>query len=253
MLELYHWKPVSHSARVMICLHEIGVEYQSRFVDLIAFEQYSPEFMALNPMGQVPVLRVDGETLSESALINQYLAETFPDAGLAPKDPLGWYECQSWSKYIDYNLGSSVATLGCHAKLAPLLAKRERGELLAAIDAIPIPERRPAWREAAENSYGDDVIVNSERKAQLVLGRMEDVLAESDWLIGDSYSIADIDSFAMLHALAGVAPQLVNESSAPRTAAWLERITARPAVAATLALHTDVEGFAPGPEHSRWG
>ena len=84
-------------------------------------------------------------------------------------------------------------------------------------------------------------------------GKIAAHFAKSDWLIGDSYSIADIDSFAMLHALAGVAPQLVNESSAPRTAAWLERITARPAVAATLALHTDVEGFAPGPEHSRWG
>jgi GSH-dependent disulfide-bond oxidoreductase len=253
MLELYHWKPVSHSARVLICLHEIGVEFESRFVDLMSFEQFSTEFIALNPQGQVPVLVVDGEPLAESALINQYLAEAYPAAGLAPTDPLGWYECLSWSKYIDYNLGSSVATLGCQEKLVPLLAKRERAELLAAIDAIPVPERRPAWREAAENSYGDDSTANSERKVQLVLRRMEGVLAESDWLIGDRYSIADIDSFALLESLHRVAPRLVNEDSAPHTMAWLARVGARPAVAAALALHEDVEGFAPGPEHSRWG
>lgn len=253
MLELYHWKPVSHSARVLICLHEIGVEFESRFVDLMAFEQFSPDFLALNPQAQVPVLMVDGESLSESALINQFLAETYPEAGLAPTDPLGWYECLSWSKYVDYNLGCSVATLGCHERLVPLLAKRERGDLLAAIDSIPVPERRPAWREAAENRYGEGVIANSERKAQLVLQRMEGVLAESDWVIGDSYSIADIDSFALLYTLHGIAPRLVNEDSAPHTMAWLARIAARPAVAAALALHDDVEGFAPGPEHSRWG
>jgi glutathione S-transferase len=253
MLELYHWKPVSHSARVLICLNEIGLEFESRFVDLMAFEQFSPQFMALNPQAQVPVLRVDGETLTESALINQYLAESNPAAGLAPEDPLGWYECLCWSKYVDYNLGSSVATLGCRELLVPLLAGRDRRELLAAIDAIPVPERRPGWRAAAENAYSDEAIANSERKVQLVLDRMETVLAESDWLIGDSYSIADIDSFAMLDALRDIAPHLVNEDSAPQTMQWLSRIAARPAVAAALATHDDVEGFAPGPEHSRWG
>ena len=127
MLELYHWKPVSHSARVLICLNEIGLEFESRFVDLMAFEQFSPQFMALNPQAQVPVLRVDGEALTESALINEYLAESNPAAGLAPEDPLGWYECLSWSKYVDYNLGSSVATLGCRERLVPLVKRAKKG------------------------------------------------------------------------------------------------------------------------------
>ena len=55
MLELFHWEPVSHSARVLICLHEIGVEFKSHYVDLMEFEQFSGDFLALNPAGQVPV------------------------------------------------------------------------------------------------------------------------------------------------------------------------------------------------------
>ena len=46
MIELYHWEPVSHSARVLICLNEIGVEFESHYVDLLEFEQFSKEFLA---------------------------------------------------------------------------------------------------------------------------------------------------------------------------------------------------------------
>jgi GSH-dependent disulfide-bond oxidoreductase len=253
MLELLHWKPVSHSAKVLICLHETGVEFESRFVDLLAFEQFADAFLDLNPLGQVPVLRVDGEVLSESSLINEYLAESYPDAGLAPTDPLGWYQCQAWSKFIDYNLSSAAATLGCQKYLAPLLARRERGALLASIEAIPVAERRAGWRDAARNAYGDDVIANSERKVRLVLERMESVLDDAKWLVAGRYSIADINTFAMLDTLRDIVPQLVNRDVAPKSMQWLQRIAARPAVAAALSGYGEVAGFAPGPEHSRWG
>ena len=256
MIELFHWEPVSHSARVLICLHEIGIEFASRYVDLLEFEQFSDDFLKMNPLGQVPVLR-DGDTvLTESSLINEYLAETRPDAALAPSDALGWYRVQTWSKYVDYNLASSLATLGCRKHLVKWLQKQDRKNLRKRIEAIPVAERRPGWQVAADNSYGDDMIGNSERKLSLVVARMEKILADNRWLVGDSYSIADIDTFAMLRSLKELAPNIVNEESAPATLDWLGRISARPAVRKVDEKYGRFEpgtAFAPGPEHSRWG
>jgi glutathione S-transferase len=251
--ELFHWRPVSHSAKVLICLHEAGVDYKSHFVDLLGFDQFSEEFLALNPMGQVPVLRVGDVALAESSLINEYIAEAWPDAGLAPADALGWYECLAWSKYIDYNLSSSVATLGCRKELVPMLAERNADDVAHAIDAIPVEERKAGWREAAANGYSDDVIANSERKIRLVIGRVEARLVDAEWMVGDAYSIADIDTFAMLNTAADIAPGLFEGVGSARTREWLAGIAARPAVKEALAVNADTKGFAPGPEHSRWG
>ncbi len=256
MLELFHWEPVAHSARVLICLHEIGVEFESRYIDLIGFRQFSNEFLAMNPMGQVPVLRVDGSVMTESSLINEYLAESHPDAGLAPLDPLGWYKTQTWSKFVDYNLGSSLATLGCRKRLVPLLKMLDQDELAKKIEAIPVPERQPAWQLAVNDGYTSDMVANSERKLTLVIERMENVLADDEWLAGDNYSIADIDTFAHMRSLAELAPHIVNERQAPRTTDWLGRISERPAVQEALSTYGEFgpgKAFAPGPEHSRWG
>jgi len=110
MLELFHWEPVGHSARVLICLEEIGADYRSRYVDALNFEHFSGDFLKLNPQGLLPVLVADGAALSESSLINEFLAESFPEAKLKPADPAGAYNAQVWSKFVDYNLASSLAT-----------------------------------------------------------------------------------------------------------------------------------------------
>lgn len=256
MIELYHWEPVGHSARVLICLHEIGVEFESRYVDLHQFEQFADDFLALNPQGQVPVLRVDDVVMTESSLINEFLAESHPDAGLAPGDPFGWYKTQTWSKYIDYNLGSSLGTLGCKKRLVPMLKTVDKDELDKKIAAIPVAERQPGWELAANDAYSDDMIENSERKVRLVVDRMEQVLAGAEWLAGDRYSIADIDTFALMRSLEELAPHIVNADNSPATLAWLHRIAGRPAVQEALTKHGRLEAgtaFAPGPEHSRWG
>jgi hypothetical protein len=62
MLELYHAEPVANSMKVLLCLKEKGIEFTSHYVDLLRFEQHQPEFVAINPNGQVPVLVHDGAT-----------------------------------------------------------------------------------------------------------------------------------------------------------------------------------------------
>ena len=88
-LKLYHY-PASRSARAKWMLHEVvGDAFEVEKVDLYGAVQYSAEFLRLNPNHCVPVLQITWDTgavqrLIESAAIVAFLADAFPDAGLAP-------------------------------------------------------------------------------------------------------------------------------------------------------------------------
>ena len=77
MLTLY-LSPGFSSMAPHIALYEIGVEFETRWISFANREQYSPEYLALNPEGKVPTLLVDGRPLTEVAAILYYLARRFP-------------------------------------------------------------------------------------------------------------------------------------------------------------------------------
>ena len=88
------------------------------------------------------------------------------------------------------------------------------------------------------------------------MGQLETELADSEWLAGPAFSLADIAMFAFVNYLPRLTPDLVNAQKAPRTTAWLKRVSDRPAVKAALALARSPDPYAvaaPGPEHIRWG
>lgn len=65
-------------------LIELGIEHELRQLDFNRREQKSPEYLALNPLGRVPTLVIDGQVLTESGAIAMHLADLHPQAGLAP-------------------------------------------------------------------------------------------------------------------------------------------------------------------------
>ena len=83
MLTLYH-NPQSRSTTVHYMLHEIGVPFDIVPIDLKAGEQKSAEFLKTNPMGKIPVLTDGDRIITETPAIVAYLADRYPDAGLAP-------------------------------------------------------------------------------------------------------------------------------------------------------------------------
>ncbi|MEX2524785.1 MAG: glutathione S-transferase family protein [Gammaproteobacteria bacterium] len=254
MLELYHWEPNAESAKAMICLKEKGIEFTSRYIDILELEQYTDEFLAVNSAGQVPVLVHDGNILTDSTLITEYIEEAFPEPVLAPRDARGWYETLCWGKYVEYNLDTSVSTLGWHVVMAPKMKQRDQGELGAAVENIPIAERKAAWQAAVSDSQNEEQLENSRRKIGLAINRIEETLSDSDWLMGNDYSIIDIDAFSLVCTLPRLVPDMVNKDKTPRIMDWLDRINNRPAVKETFAMRRVEEDlYAPGPEHSRWG
>jgi glutathione S-transferase len=100
MLTLY-FAPGSSSMAVHIALHEIGVAFEGRPMSFKKNDMRSPNFLALNPQGKVPVLLIDGRPLTEVAAILYYLAKRFPEAELLPRDnPETDAQALSWMSFI---------------------------------------------------------------------------------------------------------------------------------------------------------
>ena len=100
MLTLY-MSPGSSSMATHIILHEIGVDFESRWLSFAKREQHAPEYLALNPDGKVPTLVVDGHPLTEVAATLYYLAKRYPAAGLFPAGDLdAKSQVISWMSFI---------------------------------------------------------------------------------------------------------------------------------------------------------
>jgi glutathione S-transferase len=83
-ITLYH-APDTRSFRALWFLEELGTPYELKRVKLEQAEQKAPEFLALNPMGKLPTVVIDGHAVWESpAIIAHHLGDLFPETGLAP-------------------------------------------------------------------------------------------------------------------------------------------------------------------------
>lgn len=83
IVTLYH-SPNSRSVGALTLLEELGAPYRLEVLDMTGGEQRQAPFLAINPMGKVPTIRHGDAVITEQVAIYLYLADLFPDAGLAP-------------------------------------------------------------------------------------------------------------------------------------------------------------------------
>lgn len=131
-MDLY-FSPMACSMATRIAAYEAGAEMSFLKVDTKARPKVvedGTEFLTLNGMGQVPVLRTDdGELIVENAVILQYVADRFPASGLIPADGAERRKVQSWLSFIGTELHTGVF-IALLAKTAPDGAKAFARELL---------------------------------------------------------------------------------------------------------------------------
>lgn len=155
MAIVLHHHPFSRAATVVWMLEEVGVPYELRFVDILAGAQKSPELVALNPMGKLPVLEDGGAVVTEVAAIGLYLADRYAPGQLAPAldDPArGTY--LRWSVFAP-----SVIEPGSLAKMAGWQYKPSQA----------------GWGSHEE-----------------MLATMERAIGRGPFLLGDTFSMADV-------------------------------------------------------------
>jgi GSH-dependent disulfide-bond oxidoreductase len=258
MLELYHWAPNGPWLKPLIVLAEKHSAYTLRPIDVLAFEQYGPAMPApsletrLNLEGEGPLLVHDGRQLTESFFMCEYLDAAFAGPALRPSNPVAFNRMLAWARFSNEVFMPAVNTLGCKQYLAPALANKTAP--LQVIDRIALSFVRAGWLRAYSGDYPQEMLAESRRKVTIALKRIEAALSDKPWLLGDEYSLTDIDAFAICRSLPLLTPDLVAEH--PRCVDWMARMQERPAVRESLAVgnweHPET-AFAPGPEHARWG
>jgi glutathione S-transferase len=95
-----YFGPGGSSMAVHIALHEIGVPFEGRPISFARRETQTASFLAINPVGQVPTMLVDGRPLTEVAGCLFYLARRHPEAGLLPDDVETEAQAISWMSFI---------------------------------------------------------------------------------------------------------------------------------------------------------
>lgn len=188
MMQLY-WSPRSRSFSSLWLMEEAGRPYERVLTDISTGAQRRAEYLAINPMGKVPALK-DGEaTLAEAAAIAAYVAERYPEAGLAPPlgDPLR-------AKYLYWLFFGP----GC---IEPAMV-----QLATKLEMNPVAA-----------GWGD---------AQRVIDVLDVALQKGPWILGEPFSAADIIIGSGLNFAVRLFKIL---PSRPSFDAYLERCLARPA------------------------
>lgn len=196
--------PSPRRARMVIAEKRIDVETVE--VDLRAGQQFSEDFMAVNPGCTVPVLVTDeGEALCENAAIVRYLEALYPDPPLLGTSPIEQARVAEWVWRTEFEgLISVMEVLRNTSK-----AMKDR--------ALPGPEPVAQIPELAERGMA---------RGQRFFKTLDKRLSDTPWLAGDAFSFADISAFVFVEFGAWV--KMVPGDDLQALAKWRDACKARP-------------------------
>jgi len=186
----FHYAPQSRAFGTRVLLEELGVPYDLHVLDIRTGEQLKPDYLAVNPMGKVPAISHRGVVVTEQAAVALYLGDLFSEAGMAPA--INDPRRGAYLRWMVFYGSSFEPALVDHALKRP-----------------PLPRNNAPYAD-----YETVVsIVN------------EQVRRASPFWLGEQFSVADV---LWGSALLWVTSFGIFEKT-PDIAAYIERVTSRPA------------------------
>jgi glutathione S-transferase len=210
-MKIYDREGTPNAARIRIVLAEKGLEDQIEFVsiDLIGAEQKQPAFLAMNPIGKIPVLELDdGTVISESTAITEYLDNLDGNPTLTGKTPREKGLIHMMQRRVEMMVLEAIDDYFHYG--TPGLGQALR------------PWRMPDWSGAKE--WG-------QRRGALAVKNMpyfNDILAKQPFVAVDTFSLADITLWAALAFADAIGLPIAPELTA--LAAWRSKVSDIPAV-----------------------
>ena len=234
-MKLYSFGPAANTMKPLLTVFEKGLDVEKHRLESAKFEHHSDWFKAINPRGQVPAL-VDGDkVITESTVICEYLEDEYPtDVVLRPADSFGRAQMRVWTKWVDEYFCWCVSTIGWHRYVGNMVKGLSDAEFEEKVAAIPVVEQQVKWRRAREG-FPQDMLDEEMRKIAFSVRRLDDHLADNEWLVGNMFSLADICNFAIANGMQFGFADLVNKEATPHLLRWIEQINVRPAVQAMFA------------------
>jgi glutathione S-transferase len=201
MFKLYYG-PGTCARASHIALEEAGADYTTERLDMKNNQQNSAEYLKINPKGRVPTLVTDRGTLTETPAMLAFIAQSFPQAKLAPDDAFAFAQAQSFNSY----LCSTVHINHAHKM------------------------RGPRW--ATEESSFADMKRKVPQTMAASFALIERDMLKGPWVMGEQYTICDPYLFTIASWLEG---DSVDIAQFPKVADHYQRMSARPAVQKVLA------------------
>lgn len=197
MLKLYY-APGTCALASHIALEEVGADYTTERLDFKANQQNSPGYLAINPKGRVPSLVTDRGVLTETPAMLAYIAQSFPQAKLAPfDDPFTFAKLQAFNSYL-------CATL--HVAHAHKL-------------------RGARW--ASDETSFADMKRMVPKSVGACFALIENGMLRGPWVMGDAYTVCDPYLFTVAQWLEG---DSLDPAMFPRVIEHRNRMAERPAV-----------------------
>jgi glutathione S-transferase len=232
-ITLYDDPRSPHGRRIRILLSEKGLSWETVRVDMTRMAHKAPEFLAINPNGELPALRHGDRLIYDSQLIAEYLDASHDGTELYPRDAFQVAQVRMWL----------ALEAGTHKEFRPLFylcivrpAALAAGITAEHVDQVVHPGVHPshlAWlRGVLRGLVRFDT---SEALArEIIRGKLEVIerrLAHGAYLVGDAFSMADLGWFTRIETLPTLGVE-VERKRFPGIARWLEVIRRRPAVEA---------------------
>ena len=224
---LYYFPLSTTSQKVRLCQYHKGISLGERVIDLTKLEQLTPEYLALNPSGQVPTLVVGDQPLYEASIINEFLNEQFPEKPLLPADAVLRARIRAFVKYVDRGPTVDIATPTYRAWVGPALAKLPHEALLPQLERTPDPVHRARWLRTLRDQISDADVEAAYQAVERFLAHMEALLESGPYLFGADYTLADVEATPIVVRLQHLLrSDLIAKH--PRVSAWLSRVQALP-------------------------
>ena len=196
--------------RALWMAEELGIAYRHLPIEIGDAGARTPEFLALNPNGRLPVIVDDGFVLSESLAITLYLAKKHSNGKIYPGTRDGEAKAWQWSFWA--------------------VAEVDRAVNIWSLHAVRLP---PAERDAALRDEALKILAGPFKV-------LDAAVAQQPYLLGDTFTVADLNVASVISRAVDMELDAV-----PHLESWLERCLDRPAARAALALKTKSDNATP--------
>ena len=249
MLTLYHGATAVCAAKVRVTLAEKDIAYESKPINLHTGEQFSPEYMKLNPNAAVPTIVHDGRVLMESTVINEYLDDVFPHPSLRPPDAYGRARVRLWTKRED-TIHDAINTMTASILFRAELLQKPLEERKKRYEKIPDLAKRAKWAEIMEHGVESHHVDEALTRFAKLFRDMESALTSGPWLTGGEFTLADVGLISFFYRLEMLQCASLWRAHFTNVADWFERCKARSSFRIAILEHIPPPAFESYRAHS---
>jgi glutathione S-transferase len=229
--KLYNAPQSTCSQRVRFVFNAKGLGFDEVKLNLLAGDQLKPDYLKLNPNGVVPTLDHDGEIVTDSTVITEYLDEVAPADSFTPENPVARARMRTLMHYIDEMPAAAVRVPTFNLAFLPSFQKMDREEFVAFAESKPL--RREFMLAMGQAGFPKQEMDAALTRLRRSYERMDAEIEKSGgpWLLGKDITLADVavmPALVRMHDLG-----LADWQDLARVVTWFDNIRAQAAFGPT--------------------